>query len=282
MNSQNFTPAPRPFSNRTGERNGEGPNDQLKTRVLKRIEFRSMRAGKLKRFGWVVSFALASVITITTAPAKAEWSIDLSRRQRTVRDLDLNEFNQPDFSRSDSVENAPANIDEESDLSSGSSSARSPASVSSRWDNSGAALDPASGPPKKFEVRESQASPLTKVLKKLVTVSEPGQELVILQTEKGFVPDTVRMRKDARYTVHIVNVNEKEKNVSFILDAFSEHHATYFGKVRTFTLEPKKDGVYSFQSPETAAEGRLIVYTQEPQVREPASAAKQPKLPQQN
>ena len=76
--------------------------------------------------------------------------------------------------------------------------------------------------------------------------------------------------------VHVVNVNEKEKNVSFILDGFSEHHATFFGKVKTFKLEPRKEGVYSFMSPETAVEGRFIVFTSGPQapgVRLPSTAA---------
>jgi hypothetical protein len=91
------------------------------------------------------------------------------------------------------------------------------------------------------------------------TNDEPVQELVILNTEKGFVPSTVRMKKDGKYLVHVVNVNEKEKNVSFVLDAFSEHHATFYGKVRSFRVEPKREGIYSFQSPETSIEGRLIV-----------------------
>ena len=90
--------------------------------------------------------------------------------------------------------------------------------------------------------------------------SEPLQEIVILSTEKGFVPNTIRVRKGSKYTIHVVNVNEKEKNISFVLDAFSEHHATYFGKIKSFHLEPKKEGIYSFQSPETSAEGRLIVF----------------------
>lgn|GEM_PF-1042494 len=251
MNLQNFTLAPHRYNKR-----------------------RNQKASKLKRIGWIAAFIVSSVITITAPPAKAEWSIDLSRRQHSVRDQDLNDFDQPDFSRTDGLENRSSTQSQDASADADEGSGRSPASARSAWDNSGAALDPASGPTRKIRAVEVAASPLTKVLKKLVQVSEPGQEIVILQTEKGFVPDTVRMRKDARYTVHVVNVNEKEKNVSFILDAFSEHHATYFGKVRTFTLEPKKDGVYSFQSPETAAEGRLIVYTQEPQVREPASATK--------
>lgn len=101
---------------------------------------------------------------------------------------------------------------------------------------------------------------------------EPVQEIVIMNTEKGFVPATVRVRVGGRYKVSIVNVNEKEKNVSFILDGFAEHHATYYGKVKSFMLEPKKDGQYSYVSPETAFEGRLVVFNPQISLRAPASA----------
>ena len=90
--------------------------------------------------------------------------------------------------------------------------------------------------------------------------SEPVQEMVILNTEKGFVPATVRVRQDGNYRIHVVNVNEREKNVSFVLDAFSEHHATFYGKIKTFEIHPKRNGVFRFVSPETAAQGRLVVY----------------------
>ncbi len=108
---------------------------------------------------------------------------------------------------------------------------------------------------------------------------EPVQEVVIMNTDKGFVPSTVRVRVGGRYKVSVVNVNEKEKNVSFILDGFSEHHSTYYGKVKTFMLEPKKDGLFSFVSPETASEGRLIVFNPQMTLRAPASAAQAPKAP---
>lgn len=89
----------------------------------------------------------------------------------------------------------------------------------------------------------------------------PTQEIVILNTEKGFVPETIRLRSGQPYKIHVVNVNEKEKNTSFILDAFSEHHGTYFGAPKSFNISPKTDGVFSFQCPETAKQGRIIVYT---------------------
>ncbi|MCC7403443.1 MAG: cupredoxin domain-containing protein [Bdellovibrionales bacterium] len=89
----------------------------------------------------------------------------------------------------------------------------------------------------------------------------PTQELVILNTEQGFVPGTLRVREGGTYTIHVVNVNDKEKNVSFVMDAFSEHHATFFGKIKTFTISPKKEGIFSFVCPETSAQGRLVVHT---------------------
>jgi hypothetical protein len=110
---------------------------------------------------------------------------------------------------------------------------------------------------------------------KIFDPGEPTQDIVILNTERGFVPNTIRVRKDGRYMVHIVNVNEKEKNVSFILDGFSEHHATFFGKVKSFRLEPRREGVFSFMSPETAVEGKFIVFSsgpQAPNVKMPATA----------
>ena len=84
-------------------------------------------------------------------------------------------------------------------------------------------------------------------------------EVVILNTDKGFMPKTVRLQKGTRYSVHVVNVNSTDKNVSFIMDAFSEHHSTFYGKVKTFHIEPQKEGIFSFQCPETSVEGKLVV-----------------------
>ena len=106
--------------------------------------------------------------------------------------------------------------------------------------------------------------------------AEPIQDVVILNTDRGFVPATLRAREGAQYRIHIVNVNEKDKNVSFVMDSFSEHHATYYGQIKTFIIRPKKEGVYTFQSPETSAQGRLVVYPQKSsgevtELRAPAS-----------
>ena len=101
--------------------------------------------------------------------------------------------------------------------------------------------------------------------------NEATLETVILNTERGFIPNSINMRVGGRYLLHIVNVNEKQKNVSFVLDAFSEHHGTYYGKITTLTLEPKKEGVYSFQCPETAFEGKLVIIPGPSSLRQPAS-----------
>lgn len=105
---------------------------------------------------------------------------------------------------------------------------------------------------------------------------QPGdiaQEIVVLNTEKGFVPSTIRVKKGLNYQIHVVNVNDKEKNVSFVLDSFSEHHATYYGKLKSFIIRPQKEGVYKFVSPETSAQGKLVVIPSSPvDNRAPASA----------
>lgn len=88
----------------------------------------------------------------------------------------------------------------------------------------------------------------------------PTQDIVIINTEQGFIPTIVRVKEGARYRLVIVNVNEKARNVSFVMDSFSEHHATFYGKAKSFYINPKKEGVYTFISPETSAQGRLVVY----------------------
>jgi plastocyanin len=105
-------------------------------------------------------------------------------------------------------------------------------------------------------------------------VSAADQEIVILNTDKGFVPATVRVRQGGHYLVHVVNINDKEKNVSFMLDAFSENHGTFYGQVKTFQISPQKDGVFSFQCPETSIQGKLVVF--------PASDLNKDRLPAAN
>jgi hypothetical protein len=90
---------------------------------------------------------------------------------------------------------------------------------------------------------------------------EPAQSIVILNTDQGFVPDTIRLRKDSNYKIFIANVNENNKNASFILDSFGESHGTYFGKTKSFDLIAKVNGVFTFLCPETGAQGKLIVFS---------------------
>lgn len=176
-------------------------------------------------------FILASTVTVS---AHADWTVDFSRRAKAVRENDLNDA---------AIGHAEFNpID----------TARQPASVS---------MPTIMNPTVPSEDIGQKAEASKGVFDQLFDAGEPVQEIVILNTDKGFVPSTVRVRKNSRYKISVVNVNEKEKNISFILDGFAEHHATYFGKVKTFALTPNKEGVFSFQSPETAAEGKLVVYT---------------------
>ena len=109
------------------------------------------------------------------------------------------------------------------------------------------------------------------VFDQVLESGDPVQEIALLLTEKGFVPGTLRLRNGVKYLIHVVNVNEKEKNVSFILDAFSEHHDIYFGKMKSFRIEPKKDGIFSFMSPEVSQDGRVVVFSPGQTIRVPAS-----------
>lgn len=135
-----------------------------------------------------------------------------------------------------------------------------------------------SAPVRELSDAPTETSEPKSFIGQLFDSAEPLQEVVILNTETGFVPATVRVRQGGNYRIHVVNVNDREKNVSFVLDSFSEHHATYFGKIKTFEIRPKRNGVFRFVSPETSAQGRLVVYPageQGPQesisIRQPAA-----------
>jgi hypothetical protein len=106
------------------------------------------------------------------------------------------------------------------------------------------------------------------LLQKAMAIPDVSQDIVIMNTEGGFVPDKVNVKKGGSYKIYVVNIDPKHKNSSFILDAFSEHHATSYGKVKSFTITPKTEGVFTFQSPEAGVEGRLVVA---PTERHPAS-----------
>jgi hypothetical protein len=181
----------------------------------------------------MIVYAILAGVLLATETARSEWSVDFSRRTRRSREADMKV-------------NDAAGVD------------RSPASASRM---SAADTDAGDKPETKKGIFDV-----------LFDAGEPIQDIVIMHTDRGFVPATVRVRKGGRYRIHVVNVNEKEKNVSFILDGFSEHHATYYGKIKTFNLEPKKEGSYSFQSPETSTEGKMIVFNPQMGLRAPASA----------
>lgn len=87
----------------------------------------------------------------------------------------------------------------------------------------------------------------------------PMQEIVVIHTEAGFAPQYLQVKKNQRYKVHVVNVNKVARNVSFMFDAFSEHHGTYYAEPVSFIIEPRKEGMYQFSCPETAAKGQLVV-----------------------
>lgn len=40
---------------------------------------------------------------------------------------------------------------------------------------------------------------------------ESSQDVVILNTDKGFVPKSLALREGVKYKIHVVNVNDKEK-----------------------------------------------------------------------
>ena len=190
-------------------------------------------------------FLVAAVVvagTFFSSAASAEWKVDLSRRQKEIRQYDMND--------------GPVEP---------TTSSRSPASVQPMF---------ASEEPKTNWPSPELPAPAPQAVS-----FEPGEqvtEVVIMNTQKGFVPNTVRLRKDVKYKVHIVNVNEKEKNISFVLDGFSEHQSTYYGKVKSFYLQPTREGVYSFNCPETSIEGRLVVFAPPgaANIRTPASEGK--------
>ncbi len=106
-----------------------------------------------------------------------------------------------------------------------------------------------------------------------------AQEFVILQTEQGFIPRKVQVRAGQSYKINVVNINEQQRNVSFVFDQFEEHQATYYGKIKSFIIDPQSEGIFTFQSPETGFDGQLVVLPnanpkieKEVELRAPASA----------
>lgn len=98
-------------------------------------------------------------------------------------------------------------------------------------------------------------------VQKLSGSMEPATNISLIQTDEGFVPDTLRLRKDTTYKIYVVNVNEKFKNASFILDAFGKSFGTFFGKTKSFEITTKVNGIFTFLSPESGAQGKIIVFS---------------------
>lgn len=145
------------------------------------------------------------VVTITVTSASADWKIDLSRRQKDLQRIDMEQM----------------------------------------------------------AAEEKKQGPLEQIFEKEM----PKEEVVIANTDKGFVPNVLRLKKDQIYQVSVVNVNKNKKNVSFMLDAFAEHHGTYFGDVVTFTVKPQKEGLFPFYCPEAEFIGKVLVYSPEEQLQ---------------
>lgn len=107
---------------------------------------------------------------------------------------------------------------------------------------------------------ESAASLISKITKQV----EPSQDIVILNTENGFIPEVIKLKKDVNYNIHVVNVNSKDKNVSFLLDAFSQSHSTVFGMQKVFAITPRTEGIFSYQCPETSKQGKFVIVGDKP------------------
>lgn len=105
---------------------------------------------------------------------------------------------------------------------------------------------------------KTQTGPMT-VFESLFEPSGATQDIVIINTDSGFVPETITLRKNQVYRFHVVNVNEKNKNISFKFDAFSENHNTIFGKPKVFQVQPKQEGIFSFHCPETELKGKVVI-----------------------
>lgn len=115
------------------------------------------------------------------------------------------------------------------------------------------------------------ATPPTKNLlpQNLFDSQFPAQDVVILNTENGFIPAQLQLRKGTAYKIHVVNLNEKNKNISFMMEAFAQSHNTVFGQTKTFQIIPRADGVFTYFCPETSAQGKAVVL---PTERTPAAA----------
>lgn len=97
------------------------------------------------------------------------------------------------------------------------------------------------------------------LIEDLSSAALPVQDIVVIHTDDGFIPNSITMKNGVSYKFHVVNISEKNKNVSLIIDAFSEHHSIYYGKMKVFEITPRTSGIFAFISPETAQQGRMVV-----------------------
>lgn len=110
-----------------------------------------------------------------------------------------------------------------------------------------------------FPPQEEQEVPFS-LYKMQNPLKGPVQDVVIMNTDKGFVPQNLYLKQNQNYRVHVVNVNESQKNSSFVLRQFSQFHGTYFGKSAQFEIQPTFEGTYVYMCPETKSEGKLYVF----------------------
>lgn len=100
---------------------------------------------------------------------------------------------------------------------------------------------------------------LLDTLRKAQIIVSPSSDIVIMQTAKGFVPEKIELEKGHTYNIYVVNLNPYDKNVSFLMDSFSQAHNTVYGVPKNFQITPKVNGTYTYQSPETGVQGLLTV-----------------------
>ncbi len=121
------------------------------------------------------------------------------------------------------------------------------------------------------KAEKSTDAEIVEALKNVINPAEVAKEIVIVNTESGFIPEVVQVKKGEVYKIHIVNLNMKEKNISFLMDSFTQSHNTIYGNLRTFTIEPKVEGIFSYQCPETGVQGKLVVVPERTVFRKTAS-----------
>jgi hypothetical protein len=192
----------------------------------------------------IVGAVVVGATLSAVSSAQAEWTIDFSRRMDQLR-------------KSEFVEPGPA--------AGRGSYGRGPASVT---EDSAPTVLPEKALPEKTVLEKTSG-----FIDTLFSPAGPTEDVVVLNTETGFVPSTLRFKTGVNYRLTVVNINEKARNVSFIVDAFSEHHSTYYGQQKVFVLQPKEEGVFTFISPETSAKGRIVVQGHDPRAAERAPSS---------